>query len=99
MTLEEEEVLEQASTDLDLGPPLELGPDLECFLQELAIMQGKGRGSNLPQGPLAEDYKDWIEWRGHRVNTPHWWQELVGIPGINDFWELGQKIRASFKLP
>ena len=98
-TSEEEQALEQASTDLDLGPLPELGPDLKCFLQEPTIMQGEDGGSDLSQGPLAEDYKDWIEWRGHRDGIPNWWQELVGIPGINDFWELTQKIRASFELP
>ena len=78
---------------------LELGPDLKCFLQEPAIMQEEGGGSNVSQGTPAEDYEDWIKWRGHRINTPDWWWELVGIPGINDFQELTQKIRASFKLP
>ena len=75
MTLEEEQVFQQASADLDLGPLLELGPDLKCFLQGLGIMQGEGRGSNLSQGPLVEGYKDWIEWRGCRVDTPNWWWE------------------------
>ena len=37
--LEEEQVLGQASTDVDLGPLPDLGPDLEYFLQELATMQ------------------------------------------------------------
>ena len=59
-------------------------------------MQGEG---NPSQGPPVEDYEDWIEWRGCRVDMPNWWQELVGIPGINDFWELAQKIRAYFELP
>ena len=27
-----------------------------------------------------------------------WWKELVGIPGIDEFWELTQKIRASFEI-
>ena len=68
-TLEEEQVLGQASTDFDLGPLPDLGPDLEYFLQELAVMQGEGDPS---QGPPAEGYEDWIEWRGCRVNTPDW---------------------------
>ena len=40
-----------------------------------------------------------IEWRGCWVHTPDWWWELVGMPGINDFQELVQKIRASFEVP
>ena len=60
MTLEEEQTLGQASTDLDLGPPPQLRPDLEHFLQELAAMQVEGGGDNLPKGPPAEDHEDWI---------------------------------------
>ena len=62
-------------------------------------MQNEGRGSDLSQGPLVEDYKDWIEWRGHRVSMPNWWQELGGIPGISNLWELAWKIGASFEIP
>ena len=62
-------------------------------------MQEEGRGSNLPQGPPGEDYEDWMEWRGHRVSMPDWWWELAGIPGIKDFQELTQKIRASLEIP
>ena len=71
MTSEKEKILGQASTNLDLEPPLELRLDLKCFLQEPATMQEEGGGGNLPQGPLAEDYEDWIEWRGHRVSMPY----------------------------
>ena len=62
-------------------------------------MQEEGKWSDLLQGPPAEDYENWIEWRGCRVHTPDWWQELVGIPGINDFQQLTWKIQASFELP
>ena len=62
-------------------------------------MQAEGRRGDLPQGPPVEDHEDWIEWRGCRVKMPNWWWELVGILGINNFWELTQKIRASFELP
>ena len=98
-TSEVEQVTGQASADLDLWPLLELGPDLECFLQELAAMQEENEQRDLLQGPLVEDYENWIEWRGCRVQTPNWYWELVGIPGINDFQQLAQKIQASFELP
>ena len=81
MTSEEEQICGRASTDPNLGPPLELRLDLEHFLQELATMQVEGRRDYLPQGPPAEDHVDWIEWRGHRVEIPNWWWELVGISG------------------
>ena len=62
-------------------------------------MQVEGGWDDLPQGHPTEDHEDWIKWRGYRVKMPNWWQELVGIPGINNFWELTWKIRASFELP
>ena len=80
-------------------PPLELGPDLKYFLWEPVATQGEDSGSNLSQESLAEDYEDWIKWKRRRVNTPNWWQELLGIPGVDNFWELTWKIRASFELP
>ena len=33
------------------------------------------------------------------ICMPNWWKELVGILGVDDFWELTQKIRASFEIP
>ena len=51
MTSEEEQVLGQASADLDLGPLLELGPDLEHLLQEPATMQEEDKQSDISQGP------------------------------------------------
>ena len=59
-------------------------------------MQEEDEQTDLSQGPPAEDYENWIEWRGCRVHTPNWWQELVGTPRINDFQQLAQKIQASF---
>ena len=64
MTSEEESVHGQASDDLDLGPPLDLGPDLKYFLWELATMQREDRGSDLSQEPLVNDYEEWVEWKG-----------------------------------
>ena len=70
-TSKEEQVTGQASTNLDLGPSLELGPDLKHFLQEPATVPEEGKWSKFSQGPPAEDYKNWIEWRGCRVHTPN----------------------------
>ena len=62
-------------------------------------MQEEDKQSDISQRPPAEDYENWIEWRGHRIHTPEWWQELVGIPGINDFCQLARKIQVSFEIP
>ena len=64
MTPEEEQVCGQASDDLDLGPPPDLGPDLEYFLWELAAMQREDGGSDLSQEHPAKDYEEWVEWKG-----------------------------------
>ena len=97
-TSEEDQAAGQPSASLDLGPSPVLGPDIKHFLQEPATTQKEGKGSDLLPEPLAKEYEKWIEWRGCRVHTPDWWWELVGIPGINDFQELVQKIRASFEV-
>ena len=98
-TFEEDQAAGQPSTNIDLGPLLKLGPDIKHFLQEQVTMQKEGNGRNLSQDPPVEDYKKWIEWRGCRVHTPDWWQELVGILGIDNFQELAWKVRASFEIP
>ena len=54
---------------------------------------------NPSQVPWTEDYKVWIKGMGHLVDMPAWWWELIGMLGITNFWELSQKIRASFELP
>ena len=96
-TLEEDQAAGQPSAGLDLGPSPKLEPDIECFLQEPVTTQEEGKGSDVSQEPSVEDYEKWIEWRRCQVHTPNWWWELVGIPGINDFQELIQKIRAFFE--
>ena len=99
-TWEEDQAAGQPSTRLDLGPLSELGPNIKCFLQELAAPPEEGGGSDVSPEPPAEDYERWIKCvGGHQVNTPDWWQELMEILGINDFQELGQKIRAFFEIP
>ena len=99
MTSEEEKAVLQPSTDLDLGPSLKLELGIECFLQEPAAMPEEEERSDPLQGSPVKEYVRWIVWRGCKFHTPIWWQELVGIPGIDDFWELAHKIRASYELP
>ena len=67
--------------EFDLGPPPELGLDVEHFFQEQASRQGGDRGSGPSQEPLMEDYDRCIEWRGQMIATPTWWWEL---------WEFGE---------
>ena len=95
-TSEEDWAARQPSPTYDLGPSWELGPDLKCFLQEPATMQGEGKGGDVLPEALAGNYERWIKCRWCWVHTPKWWQEFLGI---DDFQELTQKIRASFEIP
>ena len=93
--LEEDQAVVQPSTDLDLGPSLKLELDIEHFLWEPATMQEEEEGSDPLWEPPVTEYENWIVWRSCQVHMPDWWWELVGIPGIGNFWELARKIRAS----
>ena len=90
-TLEDEEA-ELPFLEFDLGPPPELGPVVDHFLQELGSKPREdGEGDSSPEPP-AEEYERLVAWRGQVVNRPSWWQELAGIPEVNDFQELDQNI-------
>ena len=71
--------------EFNLGPPPELGPDMEHFFQEQASRQGESTGSGPSQEPLMEDYERWVEWRGQMIAMPAWWQELMEILGVSNF--------------
>ena len=97
-TLEDEEA-ELPFLEFDLGPPPELGPEVNHFLQELASKSREDSESNSSSEPPAEEHKRWVMWRWWALDMPSWWQELVKIPEVEDFQELAQKIWASFELP
>ena len=85
--------------ECDLGPPMTLEPNLEHFLGEPAVVQGAEWGCNLSQEPSVENYKVWLEWRGHQLDMLDWWEELVAIPNVKDHCRLTQKVQASFEIP
>ena len=62
-------------------------------------MQEEEEGSDPLWEPPVTKYENWIVWRSCQVHMPDWWWELVGIPGIDDFQALAQKIRASYEVP
>ena len=82
-------------------PSLEynLGPNVECFFQELTGECGGDGGNHFPAELPVEKYEECIEWRGWVVDMPSWWQELEKIPEVDDIQELAQKTQASFELP
>ena len=95
----EDEEAELPFLEFNLGPPLDLGPNVECFFQEPANKSGEDVGSDFPPEHPAEEYQRWVEWKGQAVNTLSWWQELGKIPEVGDFQELTQRIWASLKFP
>ena len=90
---------ESSHLEFDLGPPSELGPDVESFFQEQASGQGEDTGSGPSQEPLMEDYERWVEWRGQMIMTSTWWWELLEILEVCNVQKLAWKIKACFKLP
>ena len=85
--------------ECDLGPLLNQEPDLEHFLGKPAVMQGAEGGSELSQEPSVGNYVVWLEWRGHQLDMPDWWEELVAIPNVDDHHRLARKVKASFEIP
>ena len=57
---EEEEEAKSPLLDVDLEDPLELGPEVDHFLQELAgSLQEENRDRSSPEPPM-EEYKRWV---------------------------------------
>ena len=75
--LEEDQVAGQPSTNLDLGPSLKLGPDIEHFLWEQAAMQEEEEGSDPLWETSVTEYENWIV---EELSSPHA-QLVVGAGG------------------
>ena len=78
---------------------MELGPEVDCFLQEAAGSLEEDDGNRSSSEPQVEEHKRWVTWQAWVHNMPDWWPELVEIPDVTNHQELSQKIQASFKLP
>ena len=84
--------------ECDLGPLPTLRPELEYFLEMPTTGQGtRDRWSFLPE-PSIRDYHKWLEWWACQLDTPHWWEELITIPGMEDVTKLAWKICTSFEV-
>ena len=90
---------EEALLDFDLEALLELGPEVDHFLQEsTGSSEEEDRKRSSPEPPV-EDYESWVTWRAQVHDTPHQWQELAEVPGIDDHQKLAWEVWASFELP
>ena len=78
--------------ECNLGSPPMLEPELEYFLGELTVTQEAEGRCNLLKEPSVENYEVWLEWRGHQLNMPDWWEELVAIPHVDNHHRLTWKV-------
>ena len=92
---EDEEVL----LDLDLEALLELGLEVDCFLQGPAESSGEGDRRTFSPEPLMEELESWVTWRAQMHGMPGWWQDLAELPRVDDHEKLAWEVQASFKLP
>ena len=53
----------------------------------------------MPLELYIENYKKWLEWWAQQLDTPHWWDELIAIPDVEDVQRLDWKIWASCEVP
>ena len=58
----EDEEAELPLLDFDLEPPPGLGPEVNCFLQELAGSSEEDDRSRSSPETLGEEYEKWVTW-------------------------------------
>ena len=87
------------TSDCNLGPLPTKELELEYFLREQTATQGAEEGCDLPPEPSVENYEVWVEWQGHHMHKPDWWEEVVAIPQAEDPWKLTRKVQTSFEIP
>ena len=83
--------------ELDLGPPPDLGPNVERFFSGPVGKEDKE--GYLPAESPVEEHEECIEWRGQVVDTLDWWQDLEMVPEVDDIQKLARKIWTFFELP
>ena len=64
---------DEALLDFDLEAPMELGPEVDCFLQGLTESLGEEDGRTSSPEPLVEELESCMTWRTWMHNTPGWW--------------------------
>ena len=85
-----------ATEDLNLEEPLELGPEVTCFLQGSVKNSEEERKKTPSPKPPIEELQRWVTWKAQAVETPNWWQELTKIPDVDDYEKLAHEVQASF---
>ena len=88
-----------ATGDPNLEEPLELGPEITCFLRGSAKnLEKEEEKAPSPKPPVKELHK-WVMWKAEACKMPSWWRELMAVPEVEDCGKLAWEIQASFWLP
>ena len=85
-----------ATEDLNLEEPLELGPEVTCFLQGSAKSSEEENMKAPSPKPPIEEFQKWVTWKAQMYKTPSWWQELTMVPEVDDHEKLTCEVQASF---
>ena len=89
----------EATEDFNLEDPLELGPEVTCFLQvPVKSSEEENVKVHSPKPPI-EELEKWVTWKAQAYETPSWWQELTMVPEVDDYKKLACEVHASFQLP
>ena len=87
---------EEAPEDFKLEDPLELRPEVNCFLWG-PVKSSEEENVMMPSPePLIEELEKWVTWRAWAYETPSWWQEVVMVPGVDNHKKLAHEVWASF---
>ena len=87
-----------ANKDLDLEEPLELGPEVTCFLRG-STENSKEEDEKAPPEPPAKEFCRWVTWNVEACKMPSWWRELVAVLEVGDHKRLAWEVWSSFQLP
>ena len=85
--------------DPNLEELLELGPEVNCFLQGSADSLGEQNMKAPSPKPPVEELQKWVAWKARVYETPSWSQELTMVPGVDNYEKLACEAWASFQFP
>ena len=88
-----------ATEDPDLEVPLELGPEVTCFLRGSAENSEEEDEKVPSPKPPVKEFCRWVTWKAEACKMPSWWRELISVPEVEDHERLAQEVQASFQLP
>ena len=86
-----------ATKDPDLEEPLELRPEVTCFLRRLAKNSEEEEKVPSPKPPVKELHK-WVAWKAEAWKTPGWWRELLAVPEVQALFQLPKRASELHKM-